>query len=69
MQILLSLSCQALELLVFWRKRGPIGKLHNLINWIRYSPQRRQAFQNVTTEEAEVRDGTFSFSSMKLMLI
>jgi hypothetical protein len=26
---------QALELLVFWRKKGPIGKLHNLINWIR----------------------------------
>jgi hypothetical protein len=29
---------QALELLMFWRKKGPIGKLHNLINWIRNSP-------------------------------
>jgi hypothetical protein len=28
---------QALKLLVFWRKKGFIGKLHNLINWIRNS--------------------------------
>jgi hypothetical protein len=62
---------QALELLVFWRKKGPIGKLHNLIDWIRHSPQRRQAFKNITTEEAEVRNSTLlpPFSSIKSMLI
>jgi hypothetical protein len=27
-----------------WRKRGPLGKLHNVVTWIRGSPQRRQAF-------------------------
>lgn len=28
----------------FWRKRGCIGRLHNLIRWIRWTPQRREAF-------------------------
>jgi hypothetical protein len=32
------------ELLVLWRKRGAVGKLYNLILWIRRSSQRRQAF-------------------------
>jgi hypothetical protein len=32
------------ELLCEWRKRGPLGKLHNLAHWIRRSPQRREFF-------------------------
>ncbi|KAK2468861.1 hypothetical protein H9L39_19453 [Fusarium oxysporum f. sp. albedinis] len=32
------------ELLCEWRKRGPLGKLHNLVHWIRRSPQRRELF-------------------------
>jgi hypothetical protein len=32
------------ELLEHWRKRGVIGKLHNLIIWIRRTSQRRDAF-------------------------
>ena len=28
-----------------WRKRGPIGKFHNLVVYIRSSPQRREAFK------------------------
>src|SRR5579859_5363864 len=27
-----------------WRKVGPIGKLHNLVRYIRASPQRREKF-------------------------
>ena len=62
-------ECQALELLVFWRKKGPIRKLHNLINWIRNTPQRRQAFKKITIQEAEVQEGMSSFSAVKLILI
>jgi hypothetical protein len=36
------------ELLMLWRKRGSVGKLHNLILWIRRSPQRRQAFREAS---------------------
>jgi len=32
------------EELEAWRRRGPIGKLHNIINWISRSPQRREHF-------------------------
>ncbi len=28
----------------FWRSKGPLGKLHNLIRYIRITPQRRQEF-------------------------
>jgi hypothetical protein len=30
--------------LLLWRRRGPIGKLHNIIVWIGRSPQRRDKF-------------------------
>ena len=30
--------------LLLWRRRGPIGKLHNIIAWIGRSPQRRDKF-------------------------
>jgi len=30
-----------------WRKRGAIGKLHNIIRYIRASPQRRQFFRSI----------------------
>ena len=60
---------QALELLVFWRKKGPIGKLHNLVLWIRATPQRRQAFRKIATDESEAVNSMSSFSASKLMLI
>jgi hypothetical protein len=28
-----------------WRKKGPIGRLHNVCVFIRSSPQRRRAFE------------------------
>ena len=34
-------------LLKQWRKRGPIGKLHNIIHFIRRSPQRRNKFVDI----------------------
>jgi hypothetical protein len=40
-----------------WRKLGPIGKLHNVVTYIRKTPQRREAFQKLATSEitAEVQ--------------
>lgn len=30
-----------------WKKHGPIGKLHNLVRYIRMTPQRRQEFADI----------------------
>ncbi|CCE27613.1 uncharacterized protein CPUR_01087 [Claviceps purpurea 20.1] len=48
------LNCEGLsdDLLSLWRRRGPIGKLHNLVMWVRSSPQRKQLF-NSTVPEAQ----------------
>jgi hypothetical protein len=56
---------QALEILRFWRKKGPIGKLHNLIIWIQGSTQRIEAFKKITTDHPEERDSELSFSRRK----
>jgi hypothetical protein len=47
-----------LELLKEWRKRGAVGKLHNLVHWIRRSPQRRDAFLSISlgTVDQEILD-------------
>ena len=41
------------EQLIAWRKKGCVGKLHNLITWIRRSPQRRQAFAETGKADEE----------------
>jgi hypothetical protein len=44
-----------------WRKKGPIGKVHNVIVFIRSSPQRKEAFKRTITEGAtDVSEGTSS---------
>jgi hypothetical protein len=51
---------------VQWRSRGPIGKYHNVVVFIRASPQRRQAFkQSVCTvvNEANERGDPVDFTS------
>jgi hypothetical protein len=30
-----------------WRSRGPVGKLHNIIKYIRWTPQRREQFASI----------------------
>ncbi|KZL87315.1 transposase-like protein [Colletotrichum incanum] len=35
-----------------WRKKGPVGKLHNIVKFIRSSPQRTQRFKKISQEEA-----------------
>ena len=36
------------EELILWRQRGPIGKLHNIVKYIRITPQRREKFLSTT---------------------
>jgi hypothetical protein len=43
-----------------WRRRGPIGKVHNLAVFIRSSPQRREAFKKTVVGESS--DGKSHFS-------
>ena len=38
-----------------WRKRGALGKLHNVVVFIRVSPQRREAFKKITIDELSDR--------------
>lgn len=37
--------------LEIWRQKGSIGKLHNLIKYICYTPQRREKFQDICDED------------------
>lgn len=37
----------------FWRNRGAVGRLHNIIKWIRGSTHRRETFENVHCSGAE----------------
>jgi hypothetical protein len=39
-----------IEELTAWRKLGPVGKLHNLVRYIRASPQRREKFLQLQLE-------------------
>jgi hypothetical protein len=34
-----------------WRKQGPVGKLHNTVKFIRYTPQRREVFEGLIKDE------------------
>ncbi|KZL82707.1 transposase-like protein [Colletotrichum incanum] len=45
------------EDLQHWRKKGPIGKLHNIVKFVRSSPQRTQRFKRITREEIDQRSG------------
>jgi hypothetical protein len=48
-----------------WRSRGPIGKYHNIVVFIRASPQRRQSFKqsvHVVISEAKERGDPVDFT-------
>jgi hypothetical protein len=34
-----------------WRKKGPLGKFHNTVLFIRKTPQRREAFSSICGNE------------------
>lgn len=52
-----------------WRKRGPVGKLHNIVRYIRSSPQRAQAFKHIAKEAEEEGGYQLSNSTAELELI
>ncbi|KAG7408190.1 putative AC transposase [Fusarium oxysporum f. sp. rapae] len=39
-----------------WRKKGPVGKLHNVIKFIRSSPQRCELFKRISRENDEAQE-------------
>ena len=39
-----------------WRKKGPIGKLHNIIMFIRALTQRKELFKNISLTMIEEID-------------
>lgn len=54
-----SVPMTALEAeMVFWRTKGPLGKLHNLVVYIRKTPQRREAFQ-ACCKSVKIEDDEF----------
>lgn len=55
-------TVETVKELELWRKRGPVGRLHNIIVFICRSPQRIEAFEGLLKE-----DGTlFEFRLLKL---
>jgi hypothetical protein len=53
-----------------WRKLGPIGKLHNVVTYIRKTPQRREAFIDLAkNEEAAEAEGKYNLKALLLKLI
>ncbi|KAK7997663.1 hypothetical protein PG989_005703 [Apiospora arundinis] len=41
------------DILRFWRRKGPVGKLHNIVKWVRSSPQRSEYFQRCIEEDLD----------------
>ena len=59
---------ELLQELKLWRKRGPVGRLHNIITYICRSPQRRETFRTIrqiTDSEGDFND-TFDHLSLKV---
>ena len=59
------------KILRLWRKRGPIGKLHNIATFITRTPRRRMTFKNLQDNNSLimiVRDNDTRWNSVYLML-
>lgn len=58
--------------LLSWRKKGPVGKLHNLVVFIRRSPQRRETWQELqSANESDcqlLQDNSTRWNSVYLMI-
>jgi len=39
----------SVDVLRRWRQQGPVGKLHNLVRWVRSSPKRKDRFMEFST--------------------
>lgn len=58
--------------LLSWRKQGPVGKLHNLVVFIRRSPQRRETWQELKSAGEPdlqlIQDNSTRWNSVYLMI-
>ena len=50
--------------LELWRKRGPVGKLHNVVKYIRITPQRRQEFEEKVRGELETQKSRLAATAL-----
>ncbi len=50
-----------------WRKAGPLGKLHNIVVFIRCSPQRIQRFKEISEKKGLLRDNDTRWNSKYYM--
>jgi hypothetical protein len=51
-----------------WRRKGPLGKLHNIVVYIQRSPQRRAAFQKLSQGRHLIRDNKTRWNSWYTMI-
>lgn len=71
-------NSEVLKELQLWRKRGPVGKLHNIVVFICRTPQRREKFKEILHLSAEhigefdhlslVADNATRWNSLYLMI-
>lgn len=52
-----------------WRKKGPLGKLHNIVVYIQRSTQRRAQFKALSSGLGLIRDNDTRWNSWYLMLV
>ena len=58
--------CDFDKIASIWRKHGALGRLHNIVRYIRLTPQRRQAFRAVVVEEE--RESWKEFNDLEVNL-
>jgi hypothetical protein len=51
-----------------WRRKGPLGKLHNIVVYIQRSPQRIAAFLKLSSGKRLVRDNKTRWNSWYAMI-
>jgi len=63
-----AVTAEAVELAA-WRRKGPIGKLHNIIRYILYSSERQDAFLALQTTALELSEDVENIPRAPLRLI
>ena len=48
-----------------WRKQGALGRLHNIVRYIRMTPQRREEFRRIKIEGQKLEE----FNGLEVRLI
>jgi hypothetical protein len=52
----------------YWRQKGPLGKLHNLVVYIQRSPQRIAKFWEFSNNRNLARDNSTRWNSWYMMI-